>query len=419
MRTTPHLLPSGAASHLDPFERPARFSALGDSFEEEAGEVAGLWNGEQDGVIAALAEALEDPDGDAGVACGGPAHLLEERRRDMVRAREGREHAAGLEQAEPPDVDLLVATRRCGQRVLAPREGRGIEDDGSEALACSLEAPQEIEGIALSDLGPGAQPIELEVAPREGERAGRGIEEKRLPGSPGEGVAGEGARIAEAVEDPAASRMVGEEGAVLALVQVEPGLVTGARGDCEAAAALGHDELLARRVVLRLEPFEPRRRRGIRPVDAALGKEAMEPVGDGRGGPRHAEGEALDDADRAIPIHYATGQAIRLAPHQAVGFRGQARFLAVFEGVPQSSVEESGVNGLVAAGQQPTAEGRARGVEAAAEEAAGPVHDLDGLLGLPPSRELGDLGAVDPWVAGLDPGLGTPRELERGHRGGG
>jgi len=52
-------------------------------------------------VIAALAEALEDPDGDAGVSRGVPAHLLEERGRDMMRAREGREHAAGLEQAEP------------------------------------------------------------------------------------------------------------------------------------------------------------------------------------------------------------------------------------------------------------------------------------------------------------------------------
>src|SRR6266850_4436963 len=290
------------------FERPARFLArdLGGALEEEAGEVAGLRNGEQDGVIAALAEALEDPDGDAGVARGVPAHLLEKRRGDVVRAREGREHAAGLEQAEPADVDLLVATRRRGQRVLAPSEGRGIEDDGPEALARRLEAPQEIEGIALSDLGPGAQPIELEVAPREGERVGRGVEEKRLPGSPGQGVAGEGARVAEAVEDPAASRMAGEEGAVLALVQVEPGLVTGARGDREAAIAFAHDELLTRRVVLRLEPFESRRRRVIRAVDAALGKETEEPVGDGGGGPRHAEGEALDDADRAIPIDHET-----------------------------------------------------------------------------------------------------------------
>ena len=52
---------------------------------------------------------------------------------------------------------------------------------------------------------------------------------------------------------------------------------------------------------------------------------------------------------------------------------------------------------------------------AAAEEAAGPVDDLDGFLGLPPAREIGDLGAVDPRVAGLDPGLGAPLELERGH----
>ena len=71
---------------------------------------------------------------------------------------------------------------------------------------------------------------------------------------------------------------------------------------------------------------------------------------------------------------------------------------------------EGRVHRLVAAGQQPTAERGARVVKAAAEEAAGPVHDLDGLLGLPPAREIGDLGAVDPRVAGLDPLLGSAFE---------
>jgi len=159
---------------------------------------------------------------------------------------------------------------------------RRIEDDGAEALVRRLEAAQQIEGVAFPDLRSSGQPVELEIAPREGERVGGGVEEQGLGCAIRQGEAGEGAGVAEGVQDPAALGVTGEERAVLGLVQVEPCLLSGARGDREAAAALGYEQLLARRVVLRLEAFEPRGRLVIGPMETAPGEESGKPLGDGR-----------------------------------------------------------------------------------------------------------------------------------------
>src|SRR6266850_140757 len=116
-------------------------------FEEEAGEVAGLGDGEDDRVVAALGEGGEDAGADARVAGGLTADLLEHCGRDVVGAGERDQPAAALEQAEAADIDLLVAARGGLDRVLAAREGRGIEHDQPETLAACVQVPQAVEGI--------------------------------------------------------------------------------------------------------------------------------------------------------------------------------------------------------------------------------------------------------------------------------
>ena len=88
----------------------------------------------------------------------------------MVRAREGREHPAGLEEPESAQVDLLVAAGCYLHRVLPARERRRVQHDQPEALAAGLEIAERVEGIGLPELRPVGGAVELEIAP--GERQG-------------------------------------------------------------------------------------------------------------------------------------------------------------------------------------------------------------------------------------------------------
>jgi hypothetical protein len=54
------------------------------SFQKEAGEVAGFGDGQQNRVVAALRKRFQDADGDACVACGFSADFLEEAGCDVV-----------------------------------------------------------------------------------------------------------------------------------------------------------------------------------------------------------------------------------------------------------------------------------------------------------------------------------------------
>src|SRR5215831_9482696 len=83
--------------------------------------------------------------------------------------------AAGLEQPESAEVDLLVAARGRVEGVLAPREGRRVEHDEAEAIAGALEAAQSVEGVVQAALGTRGQAVERQCASRGVERLGRGV----------------------------------------------------------------------------------------------------------------------------------------------------------------------------------------------------------------------------------------------------
>src|SRR5262245_51215086 len=103
-------------------------------FEEEAGQVVGFGNREEDGMVAALGERGEYTGADAGVASSLAADVFEESGCDVVRAGEGQQQTARLQEAQGAEVDLLVAACRRLHRGLVAREGRRIEDHEAEAL---------------------------------------------------------------------------------------------------------------------------------------------------------------------------------------------------------------------------------------------------------------------------------------------
>ena len=93
-----------------------------------------------------------------------PRNRLEERRRDVVRAGEGRENPARREEAKTAEVDLLVTSRRRLDGVLPPREGRRVEDDEAEPLLRRLEPAERVEGVVVVQLRPVGESVQLEVA---------------------------------------------------------------------------------------------------------------------------------------------------------------------------------------------------------------------------------------------------------------
>ncbi len=102
---------------------------------DEAFEVAGFGEGEDLGVVGGGGAGFEELDAATGVGCGGGDDGGELLQRDVVRAGVGDERAAGGEQAERAEVELLVAAGGGGDGAFGLGEGGRVEDDGVEEIA--------------------------------------------------------------------------------------------------------------------------------------------------------------------------------------------------------------------------------------------------------------------------------------------
>src|SRR5262245_65142505 len=81
--------------------------------------------------------------------------------------------------------------------------------------------------------------VELQILAGAGDRLGRGLDADRPPRATAERVAGEACGVAERVEHVAVASQRADPGPVLALVEVEAGLVARADRHLERGAALG------------------------------------------------------------------------------------------------------------------------------------------------------------------------------------
>ena len=219
-------------------------------------------------------------------------------------------------------------------------------------------------------------------------------------------MADEAPGVAEGVQDvPVPGQGAGPR-PVLALIQVEPGLVPDADRHVEAHAALVHPDAPGPGATGPSaggrEPLEPGGGLLVHLVDLDVAEQPDQRLDDRRPQARHAEGEALHHQDEPVPVHDQPGKAVGFAPDQAAERRRLAQAARAQSQRPlEPATEEGGVERLVGPGEDAAAEGGAGIVEAATDEAAGRVDDRD----LGARLDVADLGDV----ALEDPGMATRR----------
>ena len=330
----------------------------------------------------------------------------------MVGAGEGREEPAGLQAAQRAEVDLLVAAERRVERRPPARERRRVEHDQVEAAPVALERAERVEGIGLEHLAArrlARGRVRVQVRRRPGAGGARAVEGEDGPGALPERPRGEGARVREGVQHRPTRGPPADLGAVLALIEVEAGLLAALEVQAEAARALADLDLglappdePAARVV---ESLDGRRRGVAAPVDGArardLGAELGQPAGVGR----HSPGQRLEDEDVAVAIEDQAREEIALAEDEADGVAVVAEAPAEGRRGLEPPAEEGVVDGLVPPRHEPAHDLGPGIVEAAAEEAAVRGRDGHRLAILPGAVEPRDVGAVDPGMPPANPRL--------------
>ena len=202
-------------------------------------------------------------------------------------------------------------------------EGRRVEH--YEVVGSRLHVGEKLEGVAGEGvMAPVAGEIELYVCVGESRGLGRGVDGVDGEGSAAHGVDGEAAGVAEHIEHLAASGIALEQGAVVALVEEEAGLLPLHPVDVEAEAVLQGDvavEAAHEILVLGIEPRLIRQGRLALVVDiadAGAGKTG-EGVGDLEAREMHAGAVGLHHGGVGVDVDHEPGEEITLAVHKAVG----------------------------------------------------------------------------------------------------
>ena len=227
-----------------------------------------------------------------------------------------------------------------------------------------------------------------------------------------EGVAGEAGGVGERVEDVAPGGMGGDPQSVLALVEIEAGLVALPERDADLHRAFFHDHVVGAVLV---EPGTC----GIEALEGGLagfvGREHGN-VADGlpkgadevTAAPRHPQREALNDGDRAVAVHDEPGQAVGLTPDEPAECWQRSVFRATGNSHRDAPAQQRIAHGLIPPRHHPTAERGAGVVEATANEAAGNVDDGHDRARL----DVADVRHVPFEDPGVDADTGVSATLE-------
>ena len=227
--------------------------------------------------------------------------------------------------------------------------------------------------------------------------------------------------VGEGVQHAAAGGVAGDQRVILALIEVEPGLVAAAQRHQEPAGPVRDLDLLgvrARRrgqpAPLGLEALDAGGRRVVGPIDRAAREQPSERARDPAAQARHPQGLALDHADRPVAVHHEAGKPVRLAPAESIALAGEPGRLAELERAREPAVDQLGVDELVAPREEPAGDARAGVVEAAPEEPARGVEHGHGVARHPGPANVGDLPPVDPGVPRPEPAVAAALEDQLG-----
>ena len=227
-------------------------------------------------------------------------------------------------------------------------------------------------------------------------------------------MAGEAGRVGEDVEHVAAPVSGGHAGAVLGLIEVEPGLVPPPGPHRQPHAGLVDDDFVWTLTIepagRRLEALQVGHRRLVHADHGQVTQPRAQRRDDAGALPRHAKREALHHQHRAVAIDDQAREAVGLAPHEPHRLAPAA--LPRLRGGRYPACHEATVERLVLPRVNPAAQRRPRVVESAPDEATARVDDRDGR----PGRDVTDIGHVgleDPGMR-VRPAIAAALESEDG-----
>src|SRR6266568_3431401 len=181
---------------------------------------------DQHRVVRRGGKALLQHERRAGIRGGAGDDLLEQLRRHAPRAGKSRKQPAGPKQLQRVQVDVLVAARGARGVLRGRRELGRVEHHQVELPALALQSAQGLEHVGLEPLGTARlKPVEREVAFCRRERGGRAVDREHRARAAGKRRKRETARVAEAIEHLPAGRKKPDASAIVALVEIEPGLL--------------------------------------------------------------------------------------------------------------------------------------------------------------------------------------------------
>src|SRR5712692_108231 len=214
--------PAGVST-IDPSIMHTRFSA---PLEEQPFQVLPFRKLDQHRVVRRRGKALPQHERRAGVRGGAGDDLLEELRRHAPRAGKSRKHPAGPKEPERVQVDVLVTARGACGVLRGRREPGRVEHHEVELPSFAAQFPQRAKNVGLEPVGATRlQPVQGEIAPCQLERRRRAVDREHRARASGKRRKRKPARVAEPIEHLPAGRKKPDAPAIVALVEIKPGLL--------------------------------------------------------------------------------------------------------------------------------------------------------------------------------------------------
>lgn len=361
-------------------------------------------------MVGRLAERVGAAEDLVRVERGGEDHVHEERAVHVMRAAEGGQCAAGLQELERTEMDLLVTAQRVFHGGTRAGEGRRIEDDHvilRQQLLVRTHGGlrfEPVEHVRFFEDAFVAHTVRLGIRRGGFDGVRALIQRVDVGGAFLRGVDGESAEEAEAIEDVRALGHLRHALVIRLLIQVEPRLVTAERVRLEGQAVQLHidvafhgtgDDAVRIRQALELAGGQL-----VAFHDGAGGEDALQRGDDLRLAHVHAEGGSLEHQHVLILVHDQAAEEIALRIHHAEG-RGLGHvLLADGQRGPDAPLEEGEVHLLALMGDEAHVDLGLGIVKADAEEPLAMIlhlHDVAGFGGL---GEAQDGRGVNPRMPG-------------------
>src|ERR1051326_5689659 len=291
-------------------------------FQQKPLQILAFRAEERHRMILPRGQPLDERNAPAGVVRGREDDFLEEVERHVAGAGEVHHQPAGLDELEREEVDVLVAARGALDLAARLRERGRIADDEAEALFRLADVGENV-GDGEADVI--FERVQIVVFPRrfDGRRGDVDVLHERRAAR--RRVDAERAAVREEVEHAPSARVRAGEGAVVALIEEEAGLLSGGNVDVKAKAVLEDRTrriAVADRLRFHRKMLELPRRDVVLEVDQPRRQLLLQRGDDERLQALQPLVRDLDHHHIVIAIDDEAAQLVALGVHDARGVRG-------------------------------------------------------------------------------------------------